>query len=82
MAEPVAAKSTRMSYPIKLKLDAIKFAENNGGNRRAADHYGVDESMVRDWRKNKVKLTDLGNTKGEKTKTASRKRLPGYFYLY
>ena len=51
--------------------------EDHGGNRKAAAHHNVDESLVRDWRKNKTKLARLATEKGSKTKNLERKRLPG-----
>jgi transposase-like protein len=42
----------RKSYTTEFKLKVVKYAEENG-NRSASREYSVDESIVRDWRKNK-----------------------------
>ena len=40
----------RMRYTAKLKLAAIKHAEENN-NCAAAREFGVNEKLIRDWRK-------------------------------
>lgn len=63
-------KQTRKSYPISLKLDANTFSETNG-NRQAAKHFNVDESMIRRWRKIKNTLCVVPN---KRRNTAKRSR--------
>ena len=76
MASP-PAKKARLSYSVKFKLEAISFAENKGGNRKSANYFGIDESLVRDWRKKKDELQSLCEIKGSTTRNRERKRLVG-----
>ena len=71
------SKAKRKSYSLEFKLGAIKFAEERGGNRKSAEHHGVDESLVRDWRKNKPKIIAATTVTGEKTEGLKRKRTSG-----
>ena len=48
-------KSKRAIYTAGLKISVIRFAESNG-NRAASRHYGIGESNVRFWRKNKQEI--------------------------
>ena len=52
----------RCSYSTALKLEIAEYAESNG-NRSAARRYGVDESNVRLWRKNKEMLDKMPRLK-------------------
>ena len=45
----------RMSYTAGFKLEVAAFAENSG-NRSAGRKYGVNEKLVRDWRKQQPEL--------------------------
>jgi len=49
---------TRKSYTTERKLQVIKLAEKVG-NRAAGREYGIDESVVRDWKKNKAILETM-----------------------
>lgn len=60
------------SYPVKMKIEAVNYAEVHG-NRPAGRKYGVDEKRIREWRKNKAKISSLVSLKGSKM----RKRLDG-----
>ena len=60
------------SYPAKMKIEAVKYAEING-NRAAGRKYAVDEKRIREWRKNKNKIASLVSMKKGKL----RKRLDG-----
>ena len=40
------------SYPAKMTIEAVKYAEING-NRAAGRKYAVGEKRIREWRKNK-----------------------------
>ena len=55
-----------------MKLEAVNHAEIEG-NRSAGGKYGVDERRIREWRKNKAKISSLVSLKGSKT----RRRLLG-----
>ena len=52
----------RMRYTAKLKLAAIKHAEQNN-NCAAAREFGVNEKLIRDWRKIKDKIANLPKNK-------------------
>ena len=60
------------SYSVKMKIEAVNYAEMHG-NRPAGRKCGVDEKRIREWRKNKAKISPLVSLKGSKT----RKRLDG-----
>ncbi|TWW81957.1 hypothetical protein D4764_01G0017720 [Takifugu flavidus] len=49
-------------YEAYFKLQAIKYAAENG-NRAAARHFNVNESMVRKWRKQESELRQVRKTK-------------------
>ena len=63
--------STRRKYDLGYKLRAIRKAESIG-NRPTGTQLGIDESVLRDWRKHKVELetNSVGNA-------AKKSRLPG-----
>ena len=48
-------KAKRIAYDAKFKLEAIALAEEQG-NRRTASELGINESMVRKWRRQKGEL--------------------------
>ena len=51
--EEISQKGKKIrSYPIKMKIEAVNYAEING-NRAAGRKYGVDEKRMREWQKNK-----------------------------
>lgn len=52
----MSEKTSRSSYTAKFKLVVIKHAEENG-NRAASRKFDVPETNVRDWRKQKAKLS-------------------------
>ena len=45
------------------KLKIIKYAEECGSNRQAADKFGCNESNVRAWRKKKTELEEMPRSK-------------------
>ena len=55
-------KKKRMSYTAEFKLEAIKYAKDNG-NRAAERKYGPTEKMIRDWRKKEETLKTIPKTK-------------------
>ncbi|TWW79879.1 hypothetical protein D4764_10G0009090 [Takifugu flavidus] len=52
----------RHAYEAYFKLQAIEYAAGNG-NRAAANHFNVNESMVRKWRKQESELRQVRKTK-------------------
>lgn len=52
----------RKSYTAKFKLQVIQYAEKNG-NTQAARIFKINESCVRLWRTQKVKLTQMDGSK-------------------
>ncbi|TWW62604.1 hypothetical protein D4764_04G0012510 [Takifugu flavidus] len=52
----------RHAYETYFKLQAIEYAAENG-NRAAARHFKVNESMVRKWRKQESELRQVRKTK-------------------
>lgn len=56
------APAKRHAYEADFKLRAISYAEENG-NRAAARQFGINESMVRKWRKQKDDLKQVKKTK-------------------
>lgn len=52
----------RRAFTTKEKLAAIAFAESHG-NRAAGREFTVDESCVRQWRRQKAKLQTMPTTK-------------------
>ena len=55
-------KRKRNSYDAGFKLKVVAYAEERN-NVRAAEHFGVTEKMVRDWRKKKLQLESMPKTK-------------------
>ena len=53
---------TRASYPALFKLKVIKRAEETN-NCVAGREFGVNEKLVRDWRKSKATLQSLPKSK-------------------
>ena len=52
----------RMKYEAKFKIKVVEFAQSTN-NSAAARKYGVNEKLVRDWRKNSDKIKALPRTK-------------------
>ena len=53
---------TRWSFAAEKKLEVVAYAEEPPNNTKAAEKYEVDESCVRDWRKNKAILEAMPKT--------------------
>ena len=51
-----------MAYDVDTKLKAVQYAEMHN-NTRAANHFGVNEKNIRDWRKQKDTLMQMPKTK-------------------
>ena len=64
----------RKSYSIGFKLEAIDLAKVSG-NRKIAAKFGVDESMIRRWRKQEKSFLEMSN---KSRKTKQRYRQPRY----
>ena len=56
------APAKRHAYKASLKLKAIEYAVAHG-NRAAARHFNVNESMVRKWRKQEEALRQVKKNK-------------------
>ena len=54
--------SKRMKYTAKFKLQVVKFAQESN-NCAASQEYGVNEKLVRDWRKQIEKLKCIPSNK-------------------
>src|SRR6218665_813150 len=54
-------RKTRSAYAAGFKLRVVEYAEIHG-NSKAMRHFGVNEKLVRDWRKSKEKLADIPST--------------------
>ncbi|XP_037130103.1 uncharacterized protein si:dkeyp-84f3.9 isoform X2 [Syngnathus acus] len=52
----------RKSYPASYKLHVVKYAAENS-NRAAGRMFGVNEKLVRNWRKAEVTLSEMKKTK-------------------
>ena len=68
-------KRSRNSYEAGFKLRVVDFAEING-NAHAARENNINEKLVRDWRKNKLMLSEI-----PKTKRARRGDIPSFVDL-
>ena len=78
----MATSSLYRSFTAKEKLRIIEEAENIG-NRAVGRKYDVSESCIRDWRKNKTRLTETNSNRrafrGQKAKHPElEKRLCDY----
>ena len=62
----MATRSRYRSFTAKEKLRIIEEAENIG-NRAAGRKYDVRESYIRDWRKNKLRLTEKNSRPNRRT---------------
>ena len=72
------APTKRMHYTAKFKLEAVRCAEESN-NSAAGREYGINEKLVRGWRKNKDKLKKMPKMKSarpgtEMTMASVRKR--------
>ena len=52
-----------MKYPASFKLQVVKFASNNSNNSAASRKFGIDEKLVRDWRRKIDNIKSLLKTK-------------------
>ena len=58
----MSTKRKRMGYEAQFKIKVAEYAlESN--NCRAAEHFGVSEKLVHDWRKDLDKLRNMSRTK-------------------
>ena len=49
-------KRNYQKYSLQFKIKVIKEAKSNNNNRLTARTYDLDESLLRDWRKNEAKI--------------------------
>lgn len=68
------SKARRSSYPLSFKVKIVAEAEAVENNREIAEEYGIDESLVRRWRRDqkvlfsgKIKLSARRQTMGRYT---------------
>ena len=52
-----------MKYSASFKLQVIKFASDNSNNSAASRKFGIDEKLVRDWRRKIDNIKSLPKTK-------------------
>ena len=52
-----------MKYSASFKLQVVKFASDNSNNSAASRKFGIDEKLVRDWRRKIDNIKSLPNTK-------------------
>ena len=52
-----------MKYSASLKLQVVKFASDNSNNSAASRKFGMDEKLVRDWRREIDNIKSLPKTK-------------------
>ena len=52
-----------MKYSASFKLQVVKFASDNSNNSAASRKFGIDEKLVRDWRKKIDNIKSLPKTK-------------------
>ena len=55
-----------MKYSASFKLQVVKFASDNSNNSAASRKFGIDEKLVRDWRRK------IDNINIKKTKISQR----------
>ena len=55
-------KTRRMAYTAQFKRDAIKLGDEVG-KRKAAQQLGINESMMRKWRAQRVPLSTANNSR-------------------
>ena len=59
---PGGKKRQRASYDAEFKLDVVKRAKVSN-NTQAAEHFGVNEKQVRNWRKQEEQLSKMAKKK-------------------
>ena len=52
-----------MKYSASFKLQVVKFASDNSNNSAASRKFGIDEKLVRDWRRKIDNIKSLRKTK-------------------
>ena len=52
-----------MKYSASFKLQVVKFASDNSNNSAASRKFGIDEKLVRDWRRKIDNIKSLSKTK-------------------
>ena len=52
-----------MKYSASFKLQVVKFASDNSNNSAASRKFGIDEKLVRDWRRKFDNIESLPKTK-------------------
>ena len=52
-----------MKYSASFKLQVVKFASDNSNNSAASQKFGMDEKLVRDWRRKIDNIKSLPKTK-------------------
>ena len=52
-----------MKYSASFKLQVVKFASDNSNNSAASWKFGIDEKLVRDWRRKIDNIKSLPKTK-------------------
>ena len=57
------SKVKRMKYSASFKLQVVKFASDNSNNSVASRKFGIDEKLVRDWRRKIDNIKSLPKTK-------------------
>ena len=53
-----------MKYSASFKLQVVKFASDNSNNSAASQKFGIDEKLVRDWRRKIDNIKSLRITIG------------------
>jgi transposase-like protein len=72
MEKPTGSKKRLKSYSSEYKLTVVNYAENTS-NRAAERFYGVNECMIRKWRKKKDELKKPNAAKRQKLEGGGRK---------
>ena len=57
------SKVKRIKYSVSFKLQVVKFASDNSNNSAASRKFGIDEKLVRDWRRKIDNIKSLPKTK-------------------
>ena len=52
-----------MKYSASFKLPVVKFASDHSNNSAASRKFGIDEKLVRDWRRKIDNIKSLPKTK-------------------
>ena len=72
MEKPTGSKKRLKSYSSEYKLTVVNYAENTS-NRAAERFHGVNECMIRKWRKKKDELKKPNAAKRQKLEGGGRK---------